>query len=761
MDSYFDLNPQTYDWCARAFDRVRKLLGLKIKMHHEQGQIEQGDIFLFNHFARMETFIPQYLIYQHSGDYCRSIAAAQFFQGNDRFAQVLRDLGVVPNNHPHLMSLLATDILRGRKIVVFPEGGMVKDRQVIDAAGRYHVFSRHAGERRKHHTGAARLAIGLNIFKQSILEREARGDTASLAAWAEQTGIGNIDTLLTAARRSVTIVPANITFYPLRISDNILRRGAEMMSGGLSARAIEELTVEGNLLLKATDMDINLSDPMPAGSFFGWYEKPAASFLARRLEHLDEIFDIEFLRGSFLKRRATAISNHVIERVRDRYMREIYQAATVNLSHLASSIILRYLESGQRRIAGKEFRYALYFAVKHLQGDKSVRLHRGLCDPDKYQAVLSTEPSALADFLDSAASAGLLEHDENELRLLDKIAEEHEFDSIRLENPIEVYANEAEPLASVALAVKRAVEAAPAADAAALAHQRFDDELKSHAWDTMRYSQPKHSEINDRETATESSQPFLLVPDDARDIGVVLTHGFLASPAEMRGFGEVLRAAGYAVVGMRLKGHGTSPWDLRDRSWRDWCQSVEQGRKIMSGITSRVVLVGFSTGGSLSLVSAAEQPEKLDGVVAVCPPLKFRNRNMRFVPLMHGANKIVRWLSSYEGVMPFRVNESEHPHINYRNMPLRGLYELTRLVAHLNKLMREVKCPTCVVQSTGDQVVDPASASLMYDKVSAELKELHWIEAERHGILNEDIGETHQVILEFLARLEASHDHAG
>ena len=98
-----DLNAQTYDWCVRAFDRVKKLLGVRIHLHHEHGQIAAGDVFLFNHFARMETFIPQYLIYKECGAFCRSIAAASFFKGNDRFAQVLNDLGAVPNDHPALM----------------------------------------------------------------------------------------------------------------------------------------------------------------------------------------------------------------------------------------------------------------------------------------------------------------------------------------------------------------------------------------------------------------------------------------------------------------------------------------------------------------------------------------------------------------------------------------------------------------------------------------------------------------------------------
>ena len=100
MTDYVDLNQQTYDWCARAFEQLSKLLGVRIRMTHEQQQLEHGEIFLFNHFARMETFIPQYLIYQQGGHYCRSVASAEFFKRDDRFARLLRDLGVV--RHPLL-----------------------------------------------------------------------------------------------------------------------------------------------------------------------------------------------------------------------------------------------------------------------------------------------------------------------------------------------------------------------------------------------------------------------------------------------------------------------------------------------------------------------------------------------------------------------------------------------------------------------------------------------------------------------------------
>ncbi|MEQ9060449.1 MAG: alpha/beta fold hydrolase [Gammaproteobacteria bacterium] len=756
MDGYFDLNPQTYDWCARAFDQVRKVLGVRIKMHHRAQQIDHGSIFLFNHFARMETFIPQYLIYQETGAFCRSIAAAEFFAGNDRFAAVLRDLGVVPNKHPHLMELLAIDLLRGRKVVVFPEGGMVKDRQVVDEEGRYSVYSRHAGARRKHHTGAARLAMGLRIFQHAVRHRDAIGDVETLERWAHDCQLGSAQALVEAAQRPINLVPSSITFYPLRISDNILRRGAELLTGKLSLRAVDELVVEGNILLKATDMDINLGRSLHVDDIFQWFEQPIVRHLARELPSLGAVFDIEYLERKLLRRLATHGANRIINRVRDTYMRRIYEATVVNLSHLASSIILGEVERGRDDIGAPQFRQALYLAIKHLQGHEEVRLHRGLCDPRRYQPVLDVEPSALTEFLDSAAAAGLIEHGEEMIAFKEKLRAEHAFDAVRLANPIEVYANEAAPLAPVRAAVEHALARARSVTGAELAAELHDDELKELAWDRVLYAKARHQEINARETATADPSPFLLVPATPRAIGVVLTHGFLASPAEVRQFGERLAAAGYVTYGVRLKGHGTSPWDLRDRAWREWLESLERGRRIVAGHCERVVLAGFSTGGALSMLSAIERPQGVAGVIAVCPPLKFRNRNMRFVPLMHGANRIVRWLSSYEGVMPFRANDSEHPDINYRHMPLRGLYELTRLASQLTRTLGELACPTCLIQADADHVVDPQSAAIAHEKIAAGWKELHWIPSARHGILNEDIGETHVRALDFLARVDAA-----
>jgi esterase/lipase len=750
MDEYSDLNQQTYDWCVRLFDQVKNLLKVRFRMHHEDQQLINGDIFLFNHFARAETFIPQYLIYHHNGGYCRSVAASAFFKNDNRISRLLLDLGVVPNNHPNLMLMLATDILRGRKIVIFPEGGMVKDRQVVDSDGRYSVYSRSAQARRRHHTGAARLAIGLQIIKMAVLHQHERGNKRFLEYWASELHLASVDVLLEQAHRPVGLVPANITFYPLRVNENFLSKSAEKIYKNLPQRAIEELVIEGNLFFKETDMDIRLGDTIfPSGSW-QWWEKFSANGLATRLKHPNEIFELDFLQKNFVRKSLMRGLNRSISRLRDSYMEDIYQEVTVNSSHLGAGIIIRLIAKGTQEIPRGVFQLMIYHVIKKIQPMVEVHLHRSLINPDIYRQLLGDRSEELERFLRSASLSELVNITGDRIEFLPKLIAEHDFDLVRLENPIEVYANEIAPVAPVCTAIDDVVNANEVANLEATGAGHFDDELMRFEWDKRRFDQPQHAEINSLQTATQNSEPFLLKSDDNKELAVLITHGFLASPAEIRGLADTIHKQGFTVMGTRLRGHGTSPWDLRDRGWEDWLESVDAGCEVLSRFASKVLLVGFSTGGTLSLVHAAEGKPQIAGVCCICAPMKFRNKNMRFVPLMYGANEIVRWLSKYEGVMPFRQTEPENPHINYRHMPIRGLYELTRLVNHAKANIPRIDCPVTIIQADEDHVVEPTSANIIYGKLRTKIKHLHWVPSNKHGIVYGDVGDTHKMISDFV-----------
>ena len=109
------INTRVYDFCVRAFRTTKKLLKLNIKLHQEgsgeDDPVHQGDIFLFNHFSRFETFIPQYMLYEHTGVIARAIASGEFFGEGDMLGRYLAQVGAVPNDVDDLLPFLAIEMV--------------------------------------------------------------------------------------------------------------------------------------------------------------------------------------------------------------------------------------------------------------------------------------------------------------------------------------------------------------------------------------------------------------------------------------------------------------------------------------------------------------------------------------------------------------------------------------------------------------------------------------------------------------------------
>ena len=513
------INQSTYQWCVRAFALLEKRLGLNIRIHGMDDGVDQGQIFLFNHFARFETVIPQYLMYREFGHYCRTLATHELFGGNVRFANFLRRIGVVPNDLEGLLPFLAAEILRGRKVVVFPEGGMIKDHQVIDPAGEFGIFSPTAMEHRKHHKGAATIAVMLEILKKRILSVHAAGESARLKRWVEALGLADEDALLAAARKPTLIVPANITFYPLRASENILNRAARHFAKDLREEFKEELRIEGNILLKETDMDIRFGPALGADIAWHWWERRLLDKGFAHVDSLEKLFDQDAHAEKWIGRLTRGLARRNMQRLRDRCTKEMYGHVTANLAHLTSRLMLRLLERGVTQIGHAAFHKMLYLAIKHTQMEPSIFLHDGLADPEAYEGLLDGSCMALDKLLEFAAAAGLLVREPEVYRFLPKLSEGHDFHKVRVENPVQVCVNEIAPLTAACEAVDQSIDLSSRIDAPSFSALLFDDELRRYERCKRKFSAGRYLEINRRETATESGQPLSLPAGESQTPG--------------------------------------------------------------------------------------------------------------------------------------------------------------------------------------------------------------------------------------------------
>lgn len=200
----------------------------------------------------------------------------------------------------------------------------------------------------------------------------------------------------------------------------------------------------------------------------------------------------------------------------------------------------------------------------------------------------------------------------------------------------------------------------------------------------------------------EKTAPFEL---GSGDDACLLLHGFTGSPWDMRPLGERLAERGYAVRAIRLPGHGSTPLAMAQVSHRDWEQAAEEA--LLSLHHHRhVFLCGLSMGSLLSLLLAARYPERVHGVAALAPALRFRERRMRVI------EQLSRW-PVLELVKPFVDKTStdiEDPAIRAQAPILPAFpVALLRDVFHLQRAAREalplVRSPVFIAMADRDRVV--------------------------------------------------------
>jgi carboxylesterase len=224
----------------------------------------------------------------------------------------------------------------------------------------------------------------------------------------------------------------------------------------------------------------------------------------------------------------------------------------------------------------------------------------------------------------------------------------------------------------------------------------------------------------DRETERARSEgvqrpenyPYLLQPQHPNGHGVVLIHGFGASPRELYPLGEILQQHNFTVAGIRLPGHGTSPQDLKGRRATEWVKSARAGYQALCRDELQVSVGGLSTGALIALAVAADQP--LEKLLLLAPFLRLRHR---LAPLAG----VLSPLFTYQN----RIIAEHERDFYYAQRPLRGIAQINKLLRQMPRILPDISIPTLVLTSTGDATIAPGSAMHLYRQLGSPDKQIH------------------------------------
>ena len=189
------------------------------------------------------------------------------------------------------------------------------------------------------------------------------------------------------------------------------------------------------------------------------------------------------------------------------------------------------------------------------------------------------------------------------------------------------------------------------------------------------------------------------------DVGVLVVHGFTGNPGSMRGLAEACASAGFHVEMPRLAGHGTVVEDMMSTTWADWSRDADTAYVTLASRVGKVVVMGLSMGGTLTLWLAAVHPETA-GVVCINPatqPLP-EEAIASIRGMLDGGTEIIPGIGS-------DIADPEAKENSYSGTPVRPL--LSFIDDGLRPLVRrysDIKVPLLLFTSTQDHVVSPSDS---------------------------------------------------
>jgi len=226
--------------------------------------------------------------------------------------------------------------------------------------------------------------------------------------------------------------------------------------------------------------------------------------------------------------------------------------------------------------------------------------------------------------------------------------------------------------------------------------------------------------------------------------GVLVLHGFTGNPQSMRALAEALAAAGLTVELPLLPGHGTALEDMVPTRWDDWSGAAEAHFQALAARCDHVAVVGLSMGGGLTCWLAERHPH-LSGIALVNPLVHAPDAEFR-----SGIQALLdAGTETFDGIGS-DIKKEDTVESAYAGTPLAAVLSLFEGADEVEARLSDIHCPTLVLSSREDHVVESVSGDLVVDKVSGPVERI-WLENSFHvATLDNDAPLIESKVVEFV-----------
>ncbi len=230
-------------------------------------------------------------------------------------------------------------------------------------------------------------------------------------------------------------------------------------------------------------------------------------------------------------------------------------------------------------------------------------------------------------------------------------------------------------------------------------------------------------------------------------IGVLLLHGFTSGKNAVSGLVPHLEKLKIPYSMPVLRGHQSRFQDLQGVTYKDWVADAEKALLELSKSVDKVVVVGLSMGGLVTLKLAMEHADKIAGIVTVAAALKFAD------PLAGFSKVLSKVVPYWPGPKTFNDKKLAKNCTNYKWFPTKAFVSLYDFAKVIEDNLYKVKVPILIIHSKEDHVISAAAANTIYERISSPHREIKWFYKSGHEMMQDmESEEVFQAIDEFVLK---------
>lgn len=721
------MTTKSFRYTVLALNVLGRMLGSRFSVSGIENLPDNPVMFVANHFTRFETFFVPYLIYKHTGRQVRCLADGGLYHGI--LGRFLESVGTISTENPNRDKIIVSDLITGQyDWMIYPEGSMIKNKDIKKSELYTNNTPYRNGPVR---TGSAVLALKSHLYRQDIIDSHAKKDQAFLDEMKQTFDVTYQDYL---KNLETYVVPISITYYPIRPGSNRLELLVKRFLKQVPSRLAEELEIEGNLLSNA-EMNLFFGKPIRLADY------------ARSAREL--IYQIPVIKNGT---KSNFLIKYFKHRLTTEFMGQIYSNLQVNFDHIFAAALQHVSEN---KIPICHLKRIIYLSALMIKKSGKYRIHESIEESNLFKMFIDEPHQAFDSAFNLALKLKEIEEVKGNEIIIHKhfLNKESDFHVVRIENTLKVIANEF-ALFEAANNIVRRNSKIPFET---LRHRVFDELCKK---DQDLY-EADYQYYFDKEFSKDKSigRPYFLdssikTSPKIKRVGILLCHGYKSSPKEVEALAKFLNGFGFKVYAVRLKGHGTSPINMKDISWQDWYDSLQRGHAILRMICSKIITIGFSTGGLLTLLSASQKNQGEMAVISINSALKLRDVRASIVRGVSFWNELLDKLHIYSAKFEYVDDISENPAYNYTRNYIKGVEELEKLMHICKENLHKIYIPSLIIQANEDPVIHPLSGIMIYEKISSKDKYLFEPEFKNHIIINgERKEEVFAIIKQFLHTL--------